>query len=189
MSTKFVIDEKNPHLGGNTLSRDKNTWSPLAWTYVIEKYNIKHLTDLGSGEGYTSQWFTEQGITVTAVEGLEANVKNAVIPTVLHDLTVAPFLKETDLVICIEVVEHIEESFIDNLLTSMCQGKYLLMTHAVPGQPGYHHVNCQDSEYWITHLQNRNFLLLEEDSKEIQKLADRDKARHISRNGMLFVRR
>lgn len=188
MSAKYIIDEKKPHLGGNTLSRDKNTWSPSSWSYIIEKYNIKRVTDIGSGEGYTSQWFKERGLEVTAVEGLEINVQNAVIPTVLHDLTTGPYLKETDLVVCIEVVEHIEEIYLENLLTSMCQGKFLLMTHAIPGQQGYHHVNCQDSEYWITHLKNKKFTLLTDDSEKIRSLADRDKARHISRNGMLFIK-
>ena len=186
--TKFIIDETKPHLGGNTLTRDKNTWAPSAWKFVVEKYKIEKITDLGSGEGYTSAWFCEQGLKVTSVEGLEINVRNAVIPTILHDLTTGPFLKTTDLVVCIEVVEHIEEKFLEYLLESMCQGKYLFMTHAIPGQPGYHHVNCQDSSYWIDHLAKKKYKLLDEDSCAIRELADRDKARHVSRNGMLFVR-
>jgi len=186
MSSKFITDETKPHLGGNTISKDKNTWSPASWNYVVEKYEIKKIIDLGSGEGYTSQWFIDKGFSVTAVEGLEQNVKNAVVPTILHDLTTGPFLQNTDLVVCIEVVEHIEEKYLEFLLESMCQGKFLFMTHAIPGQPGYHHVNCQESQYWIDHLQRKNFSLLEEDSYTIRELADRDKARHISRNGMLF---
>ena len=27
--------------------------------------------------------------------------------------------------------------------------KYLIVTHAVPGQGGHHHVNCQDEDYWF----------------------------------------
>jgi hypothetical protein len=188
MSSKFIIDESKPHLGGNTIKQDKNTWSPSSWKYVIEKFNVKSVIDLGSGEGYTAKWFKDMRLDVTAVEGLEINVKNAVIPTILHDLTTGPFKKSADLVICIEVVEHIEETYLENLLESMCQGKYLFMTHAIPGQPGYHHVNCQESQYWIDHLSNKNFLLLEEESKIIQSLADRDKAKHIARNGMLFAK-
>ena len=60
------------------------------------------------------------------------------------------------------------------------------MTHAVPGQPGYHHVNCQPSEYWINHLANRGFTVLREESKQIQRLAKADRAKHIGRNGMIF---
>jgi hypothetical protein len=35
-------------------------------------------------------------------------------------------------------------------------------------------------------LSKKNYILLEEDSAIIRDLADKDKARHISRNGMLF---
>ena len=60
------------------------------------------------------------------------------------------------------------------------------MTHAVPGQDGWHHVNCQNSEYWINHLKNRGFELLQDDSNRIQQLAKQDGAAHIARNGLVF---
>jgi 2-polyprenyl-3-methyl-5-hydroxy-6-metoxy-1,4-benzoquinol methylase len=142
--------------------------------------------DVGSGAGHAANWFSQQGLAVTAVEGLEENVKNSKYPASLHDLTAGAFFKEVDLVNCIEVVEHIEEQFLDNLLTTLCQGNYIFMTHAVPGQKGWHHVNCQNSEYWISHLEKKNFSLLVEDSKIVQELAGKDAAIHIARNGMIF---
>jgi uncharacterized protein (DUF1330 family) len=63
------------------------------------------------------------------------------------------------------------------------------MTHAVPGQKGWHHVNCQPSEYWINHLSSRGYELLEDDSKTIQKLSASDGGKHIARNGMVFKRK
>jgi hypothetical protein len=74
-------------------------------------------------------------------------------------------------------------------IINLFQGKYLLMTHAVPGQKGWHHVNCQPSDYWINHLKNRNYFLLEEDTRTIQSLARQDGGKHIFRNGMLFEKR
>jgi len=189
MSGKFIVDENKPHLGGNTIRPDKNTWSPSSWSYLLQNFNIKKMTDLGSGQGHTSQWFMERGIDVTAVEGLEFNVNNSVIPSILHDLTIKPFEQETDLVLCVEVVEHIEEKYLDFLLTSLCQGNIIFMTHAVPGQLGHHHVNCQESKYWIDHISNRGYKLLEKESEDIRLLADRDKARHLSRNAMIFVKK
>jgi SAM-dependent methyltransferase len=183
---KYVVDENKPHLGGNLIFGDVNTWSPSAWNYIIEKFKIKNMTDLGSGLGHTAKWFSEKLVDVTAVDGLVYNVKNSIYPTTLHDLTNVPFLKSVDLVYCVEVVEHIEEKYLDNLLTSLTQGDYLFMTHAIPGQEGWHHVNCQNEEYWINHLLDRNFILLKDDSEEIQKLANNDNAIHIARNGMIF---
>jgi len=34
----------------------------------------------------------------------------------------------------------------------MQQCKNVIMTHAVVGQTGYHHVNCQNAPYWIAKM-------------------------------------
>jgi len=184
--SKYVIDETKPHLGGNFADGDAATWCPSAWKYIIDKFPIKKVMDVGSGAGHAANWFLENNMDVVAIEGLQKNIDIALVPTILHDLTEGPYLSPVDFVNCIEVVEHIEEKFLDNLLTTLCQGNYLLMTHAVPKQKGWHHVNCQPSEYWINHLASRNFKLLEKDSEEIRKLAAADGGKHIARNGMLF---
>jgi len=182
----YAIDEKNLHLGGNFIEGDPATFSPSAWKYLIDKFGLSSVLDVGSGRGYAGKWFLDQGLSVVAIDGLVDNVSNSIIPAIEHDLTNSPFLVTTDFVNCVEVVEHIEEEFLDNLLTTLCSGRILLMTHAVPGQDGWHHVNCQHSEYWISHLKSRNFTLLEDDSKHIQQLAEQDGAAHIARNGLVF---
>jgi hypothetical protein len=48
--------------------------------------------------------------------------------------------------------------------------KVVAMTHAVPGQPGYHHVNCQPAEYWIKKLEGIGFKYNEELSLECRNL-------------------
>jgi SAM-dependent methyltransferase len=185
---KCIIDEKNPHLGGNFESIDPGCWAPTAWKYIIELFDIKSVLDVGSGIGHTSKWYNDQGIDVTAIEGLEYNVEKSVYPTILHDITSAPFIKKVDLVHCVEVVEHIDELYLNNLLTTLCQGNYIFMTHAVPGQIGYHHVNCQPSEYWIKHLETYGFCLLNQETLQIRKLAEDDSARYIINTGMIFKR-
>jgi hypothetical protein len=187
--SKYVVDENKPHLGGNFAGGDPATWCPSAWDYIISNFAIKSVLDVGSGRGYAAKWFSEKGLDSQAIEGLEDNVVSAVHPTILHDLTKGSFITNVDFVNCIEVVEHIEEAYLDNLLTTLCQGRYLLMTHAVPGQKGWHHVNCQPTEYWVNHLKKRGFELLAEDSSVIQGLAAKDGGKHIARNGLLFVKK
>jgi hypothetical protein len=187
--SKYAIDSNKPHLGGNFFKKDPATFCPSAWKYIIEKFQFQSVTDVGSGKGYAGKWFFDQGLDTTCIEGLEENVNNSLYPAILHDLTERPFIKSVDFVNCIEVVEHIEEQYLENLLTTLCQGRYLLMTHAIPGQKGWHHVNCQLSDYWINHLKSKNFELLTDDTKTIQNLANNDGAKHIARNGMLFQRK
>lgn len=186
--SKYVLDENKPHLGGNFADGDPATWCPSAWKYILTKYNVKSVMDVGAGRGWAAKWFAEQGASVVAIEGLKENVDTAVVPMVLHDLTEGPFTANVEFVNCIEVVEHIEEKYIENLLDTLCQGSLLLMTHAVPGQKGWHHVNCQVSQYWIDHLARKGFALMSDDTSEIQKLAASDGGKHIARNGVLFAR-
>lgn len=186
--SRYEIDENKPHLGGNFADGDSHCWCPSSWNYIIDKYQIKSIMDVGSGCGHAAKFFADKGLETIAVEGLESNVKNAIYPTILHDLTSGPYKKDVDMTNCIEVVEHIEEKFIDNLMTTLCQGIYSLITHAVPGQKGYHHVNCQPSEYWVEQFVKRGYSLLEEDSKILRQLAHQDGGTHIARNGMLFKR-
>jgi len=183
---EYVIDDNKQHLGGNFADGDPATFSANAWDYIIKKFSIKSVLDVGSGRGYAAQWFLNQGIEVTAIEGLHSNVINSIVPTIEHDLTLSPFIQKVDFVNCIEVVEHIEEKYLENLMNTLCCGKYVLITHAVPGQKGWHHVNCQPSEYWISHFERKKFKLLENDSFQIRELAFKDGGLHIARNGMIF---
>lgn len=184
---KYVTDDNALHLGGNIEAGDKCTYCTTSWKYLIDKFNFKTAIDLGSGIGHGAKFISEQGVQITPVDGLEKNVQNSLVPAVLHDLTTGPLdHHRVDFVNCIEVVEHIEEKYLDNLMDSLTLGDYVLMTHAIPGQRGWHHVNCQPSEYWIKQFEHRNYILLEEESTIIRSLAKNDGAIHIERNGMLF---
>jgi hypothetical protein len=184
---KYVTDDNNLHLGGNKLNGDPCTFAPTSWNYIIKKFDIKTAIDLGSGLGYAAKWFFEQGVDITPVDGLEFNVSNSLIPAIRHDLTKGKLEHSSvDFFNCIEVVEHIEEKFLHNLMSTFTLGNYVLITHAIPGQKGWHHVNCRDSNYWIEQFNKYGFEFLEQDSKEIQKLAEADGAKHVHRNGLLF---
>jgi hypothetical protein len=184
----FVVDKNKPHLGGNYPYCDKSSFAPKAWKYLIDKFEIKTAIDLGGGYGFCAQWMQEQGVSCVNVDGLEENVANSVVPNaILHDLTLGKLEHENvDLVVCIEVVEHIASEYVDNLMSTMALGKYVLITHARPNQHGYHHVNCQTSEYWIEQFRRYGYELLEEDSKTVRSLCVDGYGWHIRRNGMVF---
>jgi hypothetical protein len=175
-----------PHLGGSITVGDPFTYSPLVWDYVIDRFCITSALDLGSGCGNASFYMHKKGVRVLAVEGLRASVEVSLYPAIQHDLTKGAVFARVDLVHCQEVVEHIEEKYLENLLDSFATGKYVLMTHAVPGQGGHHHVNLQPSEYWIEHLSRRGFRLLQEDTTRIRALAQRDGAQYLTNTGMIF---
>lgn len=61
---------------------------------------------------------------------------------------------KSDTVICLEVAEHIDESFADSVAyqVARCVKKTLIWTAAQPGQGGIGHINCQPREYWDAKL-------------------------------------
>lgn len=162
MRNKLIIDNNFPHLGGNVYGGDKHTYNPILWDYLIKSFNIKSVLDVGGGEGQSLEYFLKCGCKGLMIDGLESNItcaKSKNIPSIKHDLVDGPFIANMniDLVWCCEVVEHIDEKYIDNLLNTITQGQYLALTHATPRQKGYHHVNCQTKEYWLTKLNVRKF--------------------------------
>lgn len=67
---------------------------------------------------------------------------------------------EADVVVSLEVAEHLQESAADSYMDLLCRlGPRLVLTAATPGQGGTGHVNEQPNEYWIRKLRDRSFLL------------------------------
>lgn len=182
-----VTSSSDPHLGGNLDHGDPYTYCPSCWKYLIGRFALSSVMDLGSGTGEAAQYFYANKLKVIAVDGLTENVSSASYPTLMHDLTKAPVITKVDLVHCQEVVEHIEEQFLDNLIKSFRSGKIVCMTHAFPGQGGHHHVNEQPTEYWIHNLSNSGFSLLVEDTNRIRKLAQNDGAIYLAKSGLVFA--
>ena len=65
----------------------------------------------------------KRGGRVIAVEGFRDSVEVAHYPDIQHDLTAGAVFTHVDLVHCQEVVEHIEEKYLGNLLDSFASGK------------------------------------------------------------------
>lgn len=182
-----VYPPSEVHLGGNVREGDPFTFSPKVWNYVIDRFAVKTILDLGSGLGYSSHYFHGLGKQVIAVDGLKENCDSAIYPTIQFDLVRGPIHCSVDLVHCQEVVEHIDEQYLDNLLQSLACGKFVLMTHAVPGQGGHHHVNLKPTEYWIENMARFKCELIEEDTKRVRKLAEDDGAKYLAATGLLFA--
>jgi SAM-dependent methyltransferase len=162
----IAMDPHDPALGGNIIGGDPQTFHPALWDYLINRFTIKSMLDIGCGEGHCLRYCAELGLKVKGFDGLSANVERAVAPITLHDLRSGPFHWRADLVHCCEVVEHIEERYAGNVLRTMANGRVIAMTHAVPGQAGYHHVNCQPSDYWIQKVEAMGYLYRPRETEE-----------------------
>jgi len=78
--------------------------------------------------------------------------------------------QEFDLVYCVVVSEHIEDSANAQFMDALSLGKYVVFTWCTPGYPGYHHVNCQLPEYWIPKFESKGYTYLPDRSRDIQRM-------------------
>lgn len=172
--------ESKPHLGGYIVGLteygDPNSYATEVWDWMIND-GVKSVLDVGCGQGHSTKYFLDRGVECLGIEGGENAYNTSPVKKnlVLHDYTEGPFIpqKRFDAVWCCEFVEHVEEKYVDNFLATFLLGDRVFMTHAVPGQDGYHHVNCQNTNYWIDKMENIGYKHNEYLSKFLRGITNR----------------
>ena len=127
------------------------------------KHLFKHhnVIDLGCGPGYYTKYFLENNIPC---EGWDGNPNTPTISNGLckvADLTHKQAFEKKNWVLSLEVGEHIpkehESMFVQNLIDHATEG--IVLSWAIPNQPGDGHVNCQSNEYVVSLLQKHGYIL------------------------------
>lgn len=161
------------HLGGSGPNGDPITFFPDCYGYVCLTYGIRSVIDIGCALGFNARWLLDRGYDVMGIEGFPEYVAGNKLPPeriVQHDYTTGPYVPERafDLAICTEFVEHVEAQFTQNFIATFKRCRFVLMSHALPGQGGWHHVNEREPSYWIDLMREAGFDHLHEDSKRMQ---------------------
>lgn len=187
------------HLGGCVIEGDGGTFAPQVWDKLLEMYNFKTVIDVGCGAGHSLKYFLDKHLDGIGVEGYREAINRSPVKAniVFHDYTLGEFIisSEFDLAWCCEFVEHVEEKYLSNFMKTFQKCKFVAMTHAVPGQPGFHHVNCQEAKYWIDIFSEYGFDYLEDESLMLRKtLFNSDgswtpNGSHVRNTLMLFKRK
>lgn len=129
---------------------------------LIDWYKPKSVLDLGCNTGWWLHWFIWHGVkNVLGVDG-DNMVEALKIPKdkfLTRDLTEPLGIDgKFDLVMCLEVAEHLDEQYADILVDAATQHSNIVFwSAATPGQTGYHHVNEQPHEYWIEKFAQRGY--------------------------------
>jgi SAM-dependent methyltransferase len=122
--------------------------------FVWETYRPSAVLDLGCGFGGYLDMFRRWGtVEVIGVDDFDASGESSLGESYLRgDLRSRLDLgKKFDVVICTEVLEHIDPDFESAVLRNIAghARTAIVFSAARPGQPGVGHVNCQPPEYWI----------------------------------------
>jgi len=144
----WITDDTTGHCYDKSLSEKL--------TEIFESHTVY---DFGCGPGDYTKHFNECGIDV---KGYDGNPNTSEISDGLCgvlDLTELHSLEKRDWVMSLEVAEHIpkkyEEYFIQNLINHCTKG--IVLSWALPKQPGDGHVNCQPPEYVISLMEKHGF--------------------------------
>lgn len=152
-SAKFYKGRKKKH--GVYLKGAKcldDLWGPF-----------KSVLDLGGGDGYWASVLSESGAEAHMVELSEAALYYACkgVECRIHDLREPlDYSRTFELVLCIEVAEHLPESAAGILCDTIARhtGRLLVFTAAPPGQMGDGHMNLQPQDYWMAKLRRRGLV-------------------------------
>lgn len=191
------IEVSEGHLGGYVIGKPApGTWCPEIWDWSIRELGITTMLDVGCGLGYVMQYFHDQGIDATGVDGSPSALANSLMPrhTTLHDYTHGQWIPERkyDMIWSSEFLEHVEEAFVPHFMaTFQAAEKYVFVTFAVPGQKGHHHVNLQYADYWIEKFSAVGFVYDEALTEYARKLlpASGMKGMQFRDKGLIFKRK
>jgi glycosyltransferase involved in cell wall biosynthesis len=141
------IDEEEKPFAENLASWFKNHAVPDA-----------KIVDIGCGLGTYVNALRDVGFDAVGYD-IDPKVKGR--PNLFHE-DLFTVNDQGNIVICLEVAEHIHEKLSDNVVKAVCKnvapGGVIIWTAAKPGQGGTGHINCQPKEYWEDKFNKEGFI-------------------------------
>jgi hypothetical protein len=142
-------------------------------------FGFRSLVDVGCGTGHYVQWCHDHNLNACGIEGSRWACEHPLVRDVIlwADLRTESVDKwkghHFDLALCIEVAEHIEPEYADNLITLLTSlSDTVVFTAAPPGQGGTCHVNEQPEEYWENKFNAHGLVFSSEDTIALRKAAE-----------------
>ncbi len=132
---------------------------PFLW----KLFRPKSVVDVGGGVGTWLEAFQRCGeyIRLCCVEGeyVRKNYRISTDTLIEKDLEQKIDLAERfDMAVSLEVAEHLSKERADTFISDLVKlSDIIVLSAAIPFQPGDHHVNCQDSSYWKKLFENQNY--------------------------------
>lgn len=131
---------------------------------VLDRATVKSALDVGCGHGTWTKVLLDLGVDATGVDGDYVDRRALMIPADrfwpvdLADTDALKTTKQVDLVVCMEVAEHLPEDVADPLISYLtASAPLVLFSAAIPRQGGTGHTNEQWQSYWLTRFKDRGF--------------------------------
>lgn len=129
---------------------------------LLQHVEVLSAIDVGCHHGPWTRTLLDKGVNAWGVDVWDWDPGELMFPKkrlILHDLK-KPWENNVryDLVLSLEVGEHIEPEHVNTYLDTLCKlGDLVLFSAALPGQGGDYHVNEQWLEFWIERFARRGY--------------------------------
>jgi len=131
--------------------------------FLIESFRPQSVVDVGCGIGTFLSIFQKNGVQdMIGIDGAWVNRKQLLIDeSIFIEKDLRKELKcnrQFDLVLCLEVAEHLQEKAADIFVKSLVSlGKRIIFSAAVTNQGGQNHINEQDFDYWKMKFEHHGY--------------------------------
>lgn len=132
---------------------------------LLKLFPARSVLDVGCGLGTWLAVFRDKGVMdVVGLDGANVDASMLCIPSqnfTVSDLR-SPFdlQRKFDLVLCLEVAEHLPESCAGDLVASLCRhSDRIIFSAAIPGQGGQHHLNEKWPDYWRSLFEKEGYAI------------------------------
>ena len=159
----LIYDERFYSSQSEPSSRSASAVVPL----LIDLIRPKSVVDVGCGVGTWLRAFRGNGVAdILGIDGAYVDRNRLQIPEdcfLSVDLPNPPLIDQRfDLALCLEVAEHIRESYASRLIDFITAlAPVVCFSAAVPGQGGAGHVNEQWPDYWSRHFADRGYQIFD----------------------------
>jgi 2-polyprenyl-3-methyl-5-hydroxy-6-metoxy-1,4-benzoquinol methylase len=131
---------------------------------LIEFFHPTSVFDVGCGGGFYLYHFAKSGILSVGCEGSDTGISLCPPESIVfkHDLRYPLRCNRTfDLILCIEVAEHLPSRFSEVLVKSVANlaSKHVVFTASPPGSEGDDHINCREPEFWDALFNKHGFMV------------------------------
>ena len=173
----------------NEIETEEKPFADRLATWIKENINPVHCLDIGCGPGTYVRSLRDCELEAVGID-IDERVEN--IPH-LYRQSMFDCNFTAELVLCLEVAEHIETELSADVAKSVCDAVrrpgILIWSAAHPGQGGVGHINCQTKEYWQELIESNG--LVRDKTMEQQMIEYISNGYHMGwfvQNAMIFKR-
>jgi SAM-dependent methyltransferase len=136
---------------------------------IINLLEPSSVVDLGCGIGTFLHLFKKHGVNrVLGIDGKWANkelLKKYLSENEFYEANIENKIEineKFDIAICLEVAEHIDSTFADNIVSSLTNlSDIIIFAAAIPNQGGQNHVNEQYPKYWESKFNKLGYMFID----------------------------